>query len=471
MGRENRRRADPSGPRRRRSPREHAPSRSARPPGRPVVVAATACWPAVATLNPGVAVKAGDETISVREVDDTRRGLLHGAQAPARGAATRCPSATSAAASPASWPSGRWPSSSPTSTTSSPASPVRRPGRRDRAGRAASSTRTSRTAVITIDTAGAYIEGVQAAVGDLLLTRGGHAGAQYSDQVARGQQAYERVDRRARRRVRPAVRRRPGQGPDRAGRHLRLVRRRRHRQGRRGRAARPGVRRARCPARTPAAADRPAMGEPAPGERLLEFLEVMRRLRAECAWKAGQTHRSLARYLLEETHETLEAIDTGDLEHLREELGDLLLQVYFHAVIAEESGAFTIDDVAGDIIEKMHRRNPHVFAPAGGRADAGRRCRDHQRGLGVDQGAGEAPRLGRSRDCRPACRRCCTPTRCSTGWSATAHPVEPPSNPAATTSATGCWPWSPRRATPASTRSRRCATPYAAACDARRTRT
>ena len=63
-------------------------------------------------------------------------------------------------------------------------------------------------------------------------------------------------------------------------------------------------------------------------EPLLEFLEVMRRLRAECPWKAEQTHRSLARYLLEETHETLEAIDTGDATgdwcHLREELGDLL---------------------------------------------------------------------------------------------------------------------------------------------------
>ncbi len=93
----------------------------------------------------------------------------------------------------------------------------------------------------------------------------------------------------------------------------------------------------------------------------------MRRLRAECAWKAGQTHRSLARYLLEETHETLEAIDdgdsTGDWSHLREELGDLLLQVYFHAVIAEETGEFTLDDVARDITAKMHRRNPHVFAP------------------------------------------------------------------------------------------------------------
>ena len=102
------------------------------------------------------------------------------------------------------------------------------------------------------------------------------------------------------------------------------------------------------------------------GQPLLEFLEVMRRLRAECAWKAGQTHRSLARYLLEETHETLEAIDTGDAEHLREELGDLLLQVYFHAVIAEETGEFTIDDVAADIIAKMVRRNPHVFGAAEG---------------------------------------------------------------------------------------------------------
>jgi XTP/dITP diphosphohydrolase len=99
----------------------------------------------------------------------------------------------------------------------------------------------------------------------------------------------------------------------------------------------------------------------APGEELLEFLAVMRRLRAECAWKREQTHRSLARYLLEETHEALEALDTGDVAHLREELGDLLLQIYFHAVIAEESGDFTIDDVAREVTDKMVRRNPHVF--------------------------------------------------------------------------------------------------------------
>jgi XTP/dITP diphosphohydrolase len=99
----------------------------------------------------------------------------------------------------------------------------------------------------------------------------------------------------------------------------------------------------------------------ADGEALLDFLDDMRRLRRDCPWKREQTHRSLARYLEEETSEALEAIDTGDLDHLREELGDLLLQVYFHAVIAEESGDFTLDDVARGISDKMHRRNPHVF--------------------------------------------------------------------------------------------------------------
>jgi MazG family protein len=105
--------------------------------------------------------------------------------------------------------------------------------------------------------------------------------------------------------------------------------------------------------------------KPAPGDALLDFLDDMRRLRRECPWKREQTHRSLARYLQEEAAETVEAIDTGDDDHLREELGDLLLQVYFHAVIAEETGAFTIDDVARGISEKMHRRNPHVFGSDG----------------------------------------------------------------------------------------------------------
>jgi XTP/dITP diphosphohydrolase len=97
---------------------------------------------------------------------------------------------------------------------------------------------------------------------------------------------------------------------------------------------------------------------------LAQFREDMRRLRAECAWKQEQTHESLRRYLVEESWETLEAIDSGDPDHLREELGDLLLQIGFHAVIAEEAGEFTFDDVVQGIVDKLRRRNPHVFADA-----------------------------------------------------------------------------------------------------------
>ncbi len=94
---------------------------------------------------------------------------------------------------------------------------------------------------------------------------------------------------------------------------------------------------------------------------LAAFREDMRRLRAECAWKREQTHESLRRYLVEESWETLEAIDSGDADHLREELGDLLLQIGFHAVIAEERGEFTFDEVVQGIVDKLRRRNPHVF--------------------------------------------------------------------------------------------------------------
>ncbi|CUR55130.1 MazG nucleotide pyrophosphohydrolase [metagenome] len=106
------------------------------------------------------------------------------------------------------------------------------------------------------------------------------------------------------------------------------------------------------------------MADPAPRSPLVELTAVMGRLRVECDWKAAQTHRTLARHLLEETYETLEAIDTGDQAHLREELGDLLLQVYFHAAIAAENGEFDIDDVARDLLAKLVRRNPHVFGEA-----------------------------------------------------------------------------------------------------------
>ena len=99
-----------------------------------------------------------------------------------------------------------------------------------------------------------------------------------------------------------------------------------------------------------------------PGARLIDLVRVMDRLRRNCPWDQEQTHESLAKYLLEETYETLEAIDSGDLSHLQEELGDLLLQVAFHSRIAEDSeDGFTIDDVAGGIVEKLIRRHPHVF--------------------------------------------------------------------------------------------------------------
>jgi XTP/dITP diphosphohydrolase len=94
---------------------------------------------------------------------------------------------------------------------------------------------------------------------------------------------------------------------------------------------------------------------------------VMDRLRSPggCPWDAEQTPRSLARYLLEETYEVLEAIETDDPALLREELGDLLLQVLFHARLAEElppGERFTIEDVAADLVDKLVRRHPHVFA-------------------------------------------------------------------------------------------------------------
>src|SRR2546425_8818125 len=89
----------------------------------------------------------------------------------------------------------------------------------------------------------------------------------------------------------------------------------------------------------------------------------MARLRGPggCPWDLEQTHQSLARHLLEEAHETLEAIDEGDPGRLREELGDLLLQVVFHAEMARQEGTFDIDDVAETITAKLVRRHPHVF--------------------------------------------------------------------------------------------------------------
>ena len=94
---------------------------------------------------------------------------------------------------------------------------------------------------------------------------------------------------------------------------------------------------------------------------LEDTLSLMRDLRARCDWDAAQTHESLRPYLIEEAYEVDDAIRGGDDAKLREELGDLLLQVLFHSVLAEERGAFTMHDVADTFITKMKARHPHLY--------------------------------------------------------------------------------------------------------------
>lgn len=105
-----------------------------------------------------------------------------------------------------------------------------------------------------------------------------------------------------------------------------------------------------------------------PGERLLELVAIMDRLRSPggCPWDAEQTHESLLAYLLEEAHELVDAVESNDRDSLKEELGDVLLQVVFHARIAseDETQPFDIDAVADGIISKLVMRHPHVFGGA-----------------------------------------------------------------------------------------------------------
>lgn len=102
----------------------------------------------------------------------------------------------------------------------------------------------------------------------------------------------------------------------------------------------------------------------APARGFAELVAILHRLRAPggCPWDAEQTHESLRPYLVEETYEVLDAIDSGDDAELRDELGDVLLQVVFHSELAAEREAFTIDDVVEGICAKLVRRHPHVFA-------------------------------------------------------------------------------------------------------------
>ncbi len=92
-----------------------------------------------------------------------------------------------------------------------------------------------------------------------------------------------------------------------------------------------------------------------------DFLRVVARLRKECPWDREQTHQSIRQSLIEETYEVIDAIDVNDLIELKKELGDLLLHVALHSVMAEEKQAFTIGDVLDHVTEKLIRRHPHVF--------------------------------------------------------------------------------------------------------------
>ena len=108
-----------------------------------------------------------------------------------------------------------------------------------------------------------------------------------------------------------------------------------------------------------------ATPEDVPGSHLLELIAVVDTLRRSCPWDREQTHASLLRYLLEEAYEAAETIEDDDMPALREEIGDVLFQVLFHARIASErtaaEGGFTIDDVADTLAAKLIRRHPHVF--------------------------------------------------------------------------------------------------------------
>lgn len=99
----------------------------------------------------------------------------------------------------------------------------------------------------------------------------------------------------------------------------------------------------------------------AAGDEFTRLLEIMRRLRTQCPWDRSQSHDTLRLYLLEEAYEVLHALDDHRYDDLREELGDLMLQIVFHAEIAEEANRFNMEDVLRDINEKLVRRHPHVF--------------------------------------------------------------------------------------------------------------
>ncbi|WP_324276057.1 MazG nucleotide pyrophosphohydrolase domain-containing protein [Blastococcus brunescens] len=184
----------------------------------------------------------------------------------------------------------------------------------------------------------------------------------------------------------------------------------------------------------------PAVARPV-GAGLLDVVAVMDRLRSPggCPWDAEQTHSSLRGYLLEEAHEAYDAIVDDDPAAMREELGDVLLQVAFHARVAAEAGAerrFDIDDVAGDLVAKLVRRHPHVFGDAGPRdvaaVEAGWeeiKKAEKQRTSPTEGSRGPSPRpRGERRSCGgPGVRGCArrsprtSPTTAPRRWGASAR--------------------------------------------------
>ena len=144
-----------------------------------------------------------------------------------------------------------------------------------------------------------------------------------------------------------------------------------------------------------------------PGAHLIDLVATMDRLRVECPWDARQTHQTLAPHLLEEPYEALEALESGDDTAFCEELGDVLLQVVFHArVAAERADGYTIDDVADGIVAKLVRRHPHVFADVTvSGADEVHRNWDDIKRAEREEKKERAERAGMPRRCRrPAVR-------------------------------------------------------------------
>ncbi len=162
---------------------------------------------------------------------------------------------------------------------------------------------------------------------------------------------------------------------------------------------------------------------PLPGARLLDLVAVMDTLRRDCPWDARQTHESLLPYLIEETYEAADAVAAGDLAALCGELGDVLLQVVFHARVAAErtdGTGFDIDDVADGIIAKLTRRHPHRYSlGAGGVGPGSRSSQNWDADQGRRAGGGRAGRAGFG-----ARRRAAKPARALAGGS-TAAPGGP----------------------------------------------